>query len=74
MYLYLYNSFYNVNYRFTYFALQIGDHVHIGEQSVVQAAIIGSYVHIGKNVVIVSLNFIIFLLLLILLSFFVCLG
>ncbi|KAE9544528.1 hypothetical protein AGLY_000069 [Aphis glycines] len=37
---------------FTYFALQIGDHVHIGEQSVIQAAIIGSYVHIGKNVVI----------------------
>jgi len=41
-------------FRFTYFALPIGDHVHIGEQSVIQAAIIGSYVHIGKNVVIVS--------------------
>lgn len=44
----------NFIFRFTYFALQIGDHVHIGEQSVVQAAVIGSYVHIGKNVVIVS--------------------
>lgn len=48
------NIFNNLYYRFTYFALQIGDHVHIGEQSVIQAAIIGSYVHIGKNVVIVS--------------------
>jgi len=48
--------FYKIlRYRFTYFALQVGDHVHIGEQSVVQAAIIGSYVYIGKNVVIVSM-------------------
>lgn len=47
----------DIYYRFTYFALQIGDHVHIGEQSVIQAAIIGSYVHIGKNVVVVSIQF-----------------
>lgn len=32
----------------------MGDHVFVGENSVVSAAVIGSYVHIGKNVVIVS--------------------
>jgi len=35
-----------------YFPLSIGDHVMIGEDSVVAAATIGSYVHIGKNCVI----------------------
>lgn len=35
-----------------YFALNIGDHVYIGEKTVVNAGIIGSYVYIGKNCVI----------------------
>lgn len=37
-----------------FFPLHIGDHVFIGENSVISAASIGSYVYIGKNVVIVS--------------------
>lgn len=37
-----------------FFPLHIGDHVFIGEGSVISAASIGSYVFIGKNVVIVS--------------------
>lgn len=49
------NTFNDLYFRFNYFALQIGDHVHIGEQSIIQAAIIGSYVHVGKNVIIVSI-------------------
>lgn len=35
-----------------FFPLHMGDHVYVGENSVVSAAVIGSYVHIGKNVVI----------------------
>uniref|UniRef100_D1FQ47 Dynactin subunit 5 n=1 Tax=Simulium nigrimanum TaxID=683695 RepID=D1FQ47_SIMNI len=35
-----------------FFPLHIGDHVFIGEGSVVSAASIGSYVYIGKNAVI----------------------
>lgn len=35
-----------------FFPLQIGDHVFIDEDSVVNAASIGSYVYIGKNCVI----------------------
>lgn len=37
-----------------FFPLHIGDHVYIGDNSVISAASIGSYVYIGKNVVIVS--------------------
>lgn len=36
--------------------MRIGDHVFIGENSVISAADIGSYVYIGKNVVIVSMK------------------
>ncbi|KAJ8676246.1 hypothetical protein QAD02_012032 [Eretmocerus hayati] len=35
-----------------FFPLQMGDHVFVGERSVVNAAMVGSYVYIGKNVVI----------------------
>jgi dynactin-5 len=34
--------------------MKIGDHVHIGAGSVVEAATIGNHVEIGKNCVIVS--------------------
>ncbi|KAI8802633.1 dynactin, subunit p25 [Cladochytrium replicatum] len=37
---------------FSYYPMKIGDHVHIGEDSVVEAAQIGNYVMIGKNCVI----------------------
>jgi dynactin-5 len=33
----------------------MGDHVFVGERSVVSAAVVGSYVYIGKNCVIVSI-------------------
>ncbi|XP_045536615.1 dynactin subunit 5 [Papilio machaon] len=35
-----------------FFPLQMGDHVFVGENTVVNAAVVGSYVYIGKNVVI----------------------
>ncbi|XP_022321349.1 dynactin subunit 5-like [Crassostrea virginica] len=35
-----------------FFPLHIGDHVFIGEDSIVNAAQVGNYVHIGKNCVI----------------------
>ncbi|KAK8071256.1 hypothetical protein PG997_011459 [Apiospora hydei] len=37
---------------FTYMPLRIGDHVFVGENSVVQAATIGSHVHIAANAVV----------------------
>lgn len=40
--------------RVAFFPLSMGDHVFVGENSVVNAAAVGSYVYIGKNVVIVS--------------------
>jgi carbonic anhydrase/acetyltransferase-like protein (isoleucine patch superfamily) len=36
--------------------MKIGDYVHIGANSVVEAATIGNHVVIGKNCVIVSLR------------------
>lgn len=39
-----------------FFPLHIGDHVFVGENSVISAASIGSYVYIGKDVVIVSIK------------------
>ncbi|KAI0146975.1 trimeric LpxA-like protein [Xylariaceae sp. FL1272] len=37
---------------FTYLPLRLGDHVYIGERTVIQAATIGSHVHVGQDVVI----------------------
>jgi dynactin-5 len=37
---------------FTHLPLRIGDHVFVGQNSVVQAASIGSHVHIGQGVAI----------------------
>jgi dynactin-5 len=34
---------------FTYMPLRMGDHVFVGQGSVVQAATVGNHVHIGKN-------------------------
>lgn len=34
---------------FTYMPLRMGDHVFVGQGTVVQAASVGSHVHIGKN-------------------------
>lgn len=38
---------------FSYYPMKIGDHVTIGEGSIVEAATIGSHVTIGKNCIIV---------------------
>lgn len=35
-----------------FFAMEMGDHVYIGENSVINASVVGSFVHIGKNCVI----------------------
>jgi carbonic anhydrase/acetyltransferase-like protein (isoleucine patch superfamily) len=43
--------------RVAFFPLQIGDHVFIGEGSIVNAAVVNSYVYIGKDVVIVRYFF-----------------
>jgi len=40
--------------NFNYYPMKIGDHVHIGANSVVEAATIGNHVEIGKNCVIVG--------------------
>ncbi|KAJ1983493.1 hypothetical protein H4R33_004726, partial [Dimargaris cristalligena] len=37
---------------FSYYPMKIGDHVMVGEGSIVEAASIGNYVEIGKNCVI----------------------
>ncbi|KAI5861127.1 trimeric LpxA-like protein [Durotheca rogersii] len=37
---------------YTYLPLRLGDHVFIGESTIVQAATIGSHVHIGRDVVV----------------------
>jgi acetyltransferase-like isoleucine patch superfamily enzyme len=42
---------------FNYYPMKIGDFVHIGANTIVEAATIGNHVEIGKNCVIVS-NFI----------------
>ena len=40
--------------NFNYYPMKIGDHVHIGANTIVEAATIGNHVEIGKNCVIVS--------------------
>lgn len=37
---------------YAFFNMQIGDHVFVGENSIINASSIGAYVHIGKNCVI----------------------
>ena len=39
---------------FNYYPMKIGDFVHIGANTIVEAATIGNHVEIGKNCVIVS--------------------
>ena len=46
---FLRNTFF---FSVAFFPLQIGDHVFIGEGSIVNAAVVSSYVYIGKNVII----------------------
>lgn len=36
----------------SYYPLKIGDHVYVGERSVVEAAQVGNHVHIGNDVVV----------------------
>lgn len=40
--------------NFNYYPMKIGDHVHIGTGTIVEAATIGNHVEIGKNCIIVS--------------------
>ncbi|KAL1902214.1 hypothetical protein Cpir12675_000114 [Ceratocystis pirilliformis] len=40
---------------FSYVPLRLGDHVFVGQGSVIEAAVVGSHVHIGNNVVIGTL-------------------
>lgn len=39
-----------------HYPMKLGDHVFIGEGSVVEAAIVGNFVHVGKECVIVSIQ------------------
>ncbi|KAF8963667.1 trimeric LpxA-like protein [Flammula alnicola] len=39
--------------NFNYYPMKVGDHVHIGANTIVEAAQIGNHVEIGKNCVIV---------------------
>jgi dynactin-5 len=54
---YAFKGYFELFFRVAFFPLHIGDHVFIGEDSIVNAAQVGSYVHIGKNCVIVSFYF-----------------
>lgn len=38
--------------NFNYYPMKVGDHVHIGANTIVEAATIGNHVEIGKNCVI----------------------
>ena len=42
--------------NFNYYPMKIGDHVHIGNGTIVEAATIGNHVEIGKNCIIVRLR------------------
>ena len=42
--------------NFNYYPMKIGDHVHIGANTVVEAAQIGNHVEIGKNCIIVRFS------------------
>ena len=68
---YYYNKIIFLYFRVAFFPLHVGDHVFIGENTVVNAAVVGSYVYIGKNCVIVRFQLLntIFLLGLIYISF-----
>ena len=39
--------------------MKVGDHVHIGSGTIVEAATIGNHVEIGRNCVIVSVKFLV---------------
>ena len=53
-YFFLVYVFYTV--RAAFFPLHIGDHVFVGNDSIVKASQVGSYVHIGKNCIIVRID------------------
>ena len=40
--------------RGAFYPIHMGDHIIVGENSIINAQAIGSYVHIGKNCIIVS--------------------
>lgn len=41
--------------NFNYYPMKVGDHVHIGANTIVEAATIGNHVEIGKNCIIVPI-------------------